>query len=571
MQNHHRLFIVPFLFMSLLAAGCSHSPDSVQQMQDPLPAQSVDSSCSYFYFLRGSQAEYNQHFEEALNAYQKVIACDPTATYINEKIPILLIKMGKLDEAEKWLQKFVAGHPDQNTQRLLLAEIEIHNGNFPDATLLYREAVKQDPENQSIILRLVLLYSQQSEPQKAIEILKTFLAKNEKSYQANLYLARMYAQAGNYGEAADKYDSALALSWSKELVMEVAEFFTNLKNFDKSLALYRSILALDEKDEAARLGVVQTLVSMDLEKQAIAELAKFRTSSKDFEKADLIKSQIYLNRGKTEAAEKILLTILKKKASSQAEYLLAISYFNQKKPDMALRTLKRIGPESPDYDSGVLLQIRILQETKRLHEALQLLEKIIADKTTRKPVYYALLSSLYQEMPDQQQSLKVLSEGISQYPNNGQLYYELALLQENTGNHDKAFSSMEKALQLQPDNPDALNFIGYTWADENRNLDQALSYIKRAAFLKPDNGFIRDSLGWVYYRLGDFARSVAELEQAVSMEPEDPHIADHLGDAYVAAGKMDKALEIYTKALGMFTDENDKVMIRKKIDSLKTL
>lgn len=558
-----------FLVIVFFTAGCSQT--AVQVAPEQVPArQAVDSSCAYFYFLRGSQAEYNQHFDEALNAYQKVIACDPTATYINEKIPILLIKMGKIDEAEKWLQKFVSAHPDQNTQRLLLAEIEIHYGNLPLATRLYGEAVKLDPENQSIMFRLVLLYSQQNENQKAIAILKDFLEKNDKSYQANLYLARIYSQTGNYGEAAERYDAALDLNWSKDLVMEVAEFSSRMKNFDKALGLYRSILALDDKDEAAHLGVVQTLVSMDLEKQAIAELGKLRAGSKDPEKIDLIESQIYLTRGKMAAAERILLSILKKKAYPQAEYLLAVAYFNQKKYDAALRTLKKIGHRSDEFDSAVLLQIRILEGTKRLTEAVQLLEKIIAGKETRKPVYFALLSSLYQEVPDTQQSLRILSDGLSLYPDNAQLYFELAVLQENTGDHEQAMTNMEKALQLQPDNPDILNFIGYSWVDENKNLDQALAYIKRAVAQKPDNGFIRDSLGWAYFRLGDFARAVAELETAVSLEPDDPHIADHLGDAYLAAGQKDKALDLYTKALGMFTEENDKVAIQKKINALKT-
>jgi tetratricopeptide (TPR) repeat protein len=572
MQNQPLIRILPFLLVILLAlAGCSRTTaDQVKTPPDAQQTQSVDSGCAYFYFLRGSQAEYNQLFDEALNAYQKVIACDPTATYINEKIPILYIKMGKIEEAKQWLQKFVAVHPDQNTQRLLLAEIEIHSGNLPDATRLYGDAMKLDSENQSIILRLALLYSQQGEPQKAIELLKAFLEKNKTSYQANLYLARIYAQAGNSAEAAERYEIALNLNWSKDLVMEIAEFNGTIKNLERSLSLYRSILAIDPRDEAAGLGVVQTLIAMDQEKAAIAELTKLRAISKDRERMDLIESQIYLNSGKIEAAQKILLAILKKSRSTQADYLLAITYLNQKKTDAALRSLKKIAPTSNEFDSGVLLQIRILQGEKRLSEALQLLEKIIADPATRKPVYYALLSSLYQEVPDQQQALKVLTEGVTQYPDNAQLYYELGVLQENSGIHEQAMTSMEKALQLQPDNPDFLNFIGYSWADENRNLDQALDYIKRAIAVKPDNGFIRDSLGWVYYRLGDFIRAVAELETAVSMEPDDPQIAAHLGDAYVAQGKKEKAMEVYTRALGKCTEEKDKDMIQKKINALNT-
>jgi len=132
-------------------------------------------------------------------------------------------------------------------------------------------------------------------------------------------------------------------------------------------------------------------------------------------------------------------------------------------------------------------------------------------------------------------------------------------------------TTSEKVLQLQPNHSEALNFIGYSWADENKNLDKALVYIKQAVAQKPENGFIHDSLGWVYFRLGDFNHAVEELEKAISLEPRDPHILDHLGDAYKALGQKDKALEVYTKALELFTEEKDKTTVQKKMESLKNL
>ena len=182
-----------------------------------------------------------------------------------------------------------------------------------------------------------------------------------------------------------------------------------------------------------------------------------------------------------------------------------------------------------------------------------------------------MLSSLYQEIPDMQQGLNILTEGIGLYPDNAQLLFEMVILLEKTDHHEQALTTAEKVLQLQPNHPEALNFIGYSWADENRNLDKALEYIKRAVAQKPENGFIHDSLGWVYYRLGDFNHAQEELEKAVSLEPRDPHISDHLGDTYRALAQIDKALEVYTKALELLSEDNEKTIIQKKIDSLKNL
>jgi tetratricopeptide (TPR) repeat protein len=573
MPNPRQANIVPFIFaLLILAGGCAQITEENRGTQSPPTSQnSIDSSCAYFYFLRGSQAEYAQHFDEALNAYQKAVVCDPTANYISEKIPILLIKMGKLQEAERWLQTFVAAHPDENSQRLLLAEINIHIGNLPEAIRLYREAEIYTPDNESVFLRLGLLFNQQKDYKQAEDIFNALLKKNEKSYFANLYLARIFNQTGTYEQAANKYETALTLNWSKELVLEMADFFSRYRNYDKALTLYKSILATDKTDEQASLGMIQTYLSMDVEKQALAELSRLRSFSKHPEKIDLIESQIYLSRGKPAMAEKLLISIIKKRRSSQAEYLLALVYLDEKKPDKALGVLKDIGPKSDEYENSLFLQVRILRDTKRLDQALVLLQKIIADKTTRKPIYYALLSSLYQEIADMQQGLNALTEGIGLYPDNTQLLFELVILLEKTSRHEQAMTTADKVLQLQPNHPEALNFIGYSWADENKNLDKALEYIKRAVAQKPDNGFIHDSLGWVYYRLGDFSHARVELEKAVSLEPQDPHISDHLGDTYRALAQKDKALEVYTKALELFSEENEKVIVQKKIDSLKNL
>jgi tetratricopeptide (TPR) repeat protein len=571
MPSRQNILVIPCIITLLtLAGGCSLFTRESQEVQAPPPTQdTIDSSCAYYYFLMGSRAEYDQRFNEALEAYQKAVICDSTANYISEKIPILLIKMGQLQEAEKWLRTFVAEHPDENTPRLLLADICLHNGNLPDAIFLYQEALGHDPENETALLRLGLLYSQQKEFKQAEDIFLALLKKNEKSYFANLYLARIFTQTRAYEQATVRYESALTLNWSKDLVVEMAEFYNQCKNFDKALALYRSILSTDKTDEQAGLGLVQTFLLMDQEKEAFAELARIRSFSKNPGKIDLIEVQIFINRGKLAAAEKMLHSIIKKKRSSQAEYLLAVVYLEQKKPEMALSTLRNIGPKADEYEESLFLQIRILRDMKHLDQAMILLEKLIADNATRKPIYYALLSSLSQEIPDLPRSLSILADGINQFPDNEQLLFEYAILLEKSGNHDQAMTTMEKILVFRPNHPEALNFIGYTWADENKNLDKALVYIKRALVQKPDNGFIRDSLGWVYFRLGDFHRSKEELEKAIALEPRDPHIFDHLGDAFRALGLNDKALDAYTKALELLTEEKEKVVVRGKIEALK--
>jgi tetratricopeptide (TPR) repeat protein len=162
-----------------------------------------------------------------------------------------------------------------------------------------------------------------------------------------------------------------------------------------------------------------------------------------------------------------------------------------------------------------------------------------------------------------------MEAAIINYPDNHQLFFEYALLLERNGKYQQAISNMEKVLELQPDHAEALNFIGYTWADKNINLTRALKYITRAAEIKPDNGYIMDSLGWVYYRLGELEKAAEHLERSLELEPNDPHIYDHLGDVYQALRKYSKAQEIYLKAFDMFDDKTKKAIVKSKIDALK--
>jgi len=125
---------------------------------------------------------------------------------------------------------------------------------------------------------------------------------------------------------------------------------------------------------------------------------------------------------------------------------------------------------------------------------------------------------------------------------------------------------MKKVLEINPDNADALNYIGYTYAEQGVNLDRAEEMVKKALRLKPRDGYIIDSLGWVYFKKGDYKKAVRHLEEAEAYASEDPLIKEHLGDAYLKADLKDRALEMYERALVL---EPDKDELKKKIETLR--
>jgi len=125
---------------------------------------------------------------------------------------------------------------------------------------------------------------------------------------------------------------------------------------------------------------------------------------------------------------------------------------------------------------------------------------------------------------------------------------------------------MKTVIRLDPEHANALNYLGYTYAELGQNLDEAESLIKTALKQKPDDGYITDSLGWVYFKKGLFSQAVKLLETAVSLEPDDPTILEHLGDAYLKLDEKEKALQLYKRSL--LNKENDKAALEKKIQAL---
>ncbi len=127
-------------------------------------------------------------------------------------------------------------------------------------------------------------------------------------------------------------------------------------------------------------------------------------------------------------------------------------------------------------------------------------------------------------------------------PRDWRFYYVRGISYERADMWDLAEADFLEALELNPGHPDVLNYLGYTWVDRGEHLDEALDMIERAVDLSPRNGYIVDSLGWAFYKLGRIDEAVETLETAVSLLPGDPEVNDHLGDVYWAAGRQREAM-----------------------------
>lgn len=146
------------------------------------------------------------------------------------------------------------------------------------------------------------------------------------------------------------------------------------------------------------------------------------------------------------------------------------------------------------------------------------------------------------------------------------LYYSRAICEQEVGDWPKAEADFRKALEIDPDQPQILNYLGYSYVDRGENLDEALKLIQHAVAISPDEGYIVDSLAWALYRLGRAKEAVVPMEKASLLEPVDPIVTDHLGDVYWAVGRHREAEFQWHRALSYNPEEKDATRIRRKLE-----
>jgi len=145
------------------------------------------------------------------------------------------------------------------------------------------------------------------------------------------------------------------------------------------------------------------------------------------------------------------------------------------------------------------------------------------------------------------------------------LYYERGICFERSGQWDLAITDFRKSLDLEPDHPLVLNYLGYSWLDRGENLEEALEMVRKAVAQRPEDGYIIDSLGWGYFLTGDYENAVIQLEKAVEFRPIDPVINDHLGDALWKVGRTLEAEFQWKRALSFDPEEDDRKRIVRKL------
>lgn len=247
---------------------------------------------------------------------------------------------------------------------------------------------------------------------------------------------------------------------------------------------------------------------------------------------------------------------------------LAHAYETMRDFDSALATYQRIPAGSPLQNAIDIRKAFNLNSLDRVEEAKAKLEAVAA-RTPGDLTPLDALGNILRARKRYDEAIVYYSRAIAliEKPErqHWSYFYSRGTCYERTKQWPKAEADLKKALALSPDQPLVLNYLGYSWIDQGKNLKQGLELIEKAVALKPDDGYIVDSLGWAHYRLGRYAEAVRHLERAVELRPEDPVLNDHLGDALWRVGRQREARFQWEQALSLGPEAEEIDKIKNKL------
>ncbi len=579
-QHLPRVLVLPLLLLGLSACqpvapkkASSHPGTITLNKQQPAQPGSTEPNfaCSYYYFLRGRNAELQLQFKDALGAYEEAFKCDNKASYVQDKIPMLLLRLDRAEEAAQWLAQYLQENPDNVSMRMLYARILLGQQNTDAAMQQYRRILENHPDDPAVILPLAEMQLASGHTDQARTILSKTLQRDPQSYQAHVLMARLLRSENRVEEAKAHYGQALALNWSADLQSEEAELLVQEKDYEQAEAMYRDIIDREEQNETAYLGLIRLLLQQDKDEMALQELHNLRQVVDKPLWVDMSIARLYIKQEKNQEARNLLEQMLNRDNNSEARLLLAVLLQREKHYEEALRQVRLIDNKELEYPQALTLMIALYKELNRVDDAVLVLERNIASPITRHPAMYPLLATLHDSQGRSIMSRKVYEQGIASYPRDEDLLYTYGIFLEEKGYHRDALATMEKLVAINPQNAGALNFVGYSWAEKGINLEKALGYLLRASRLKPENGYIRDSLGWVLYKLGRMDEAARELEQASQQAQDDPAILEHLAEVYLAAGKRDPALIVYKQLLRQYIDAHNETARQNVLDKIYSI
>ncbi len=501
-----------------------------------------------------------------------------------------LVNSSQIDVAYERASEIIKLHPEAIEPYTLMSEVEVQRKNFDASIEWLEKARKMAPRNQQVLQMLGRRYEFAMQTARNNEDFANALNKMEEVYDdlvetlpgrrgaRYLRLLAYLAEKNGHMDKALEYMRRLVriMPYEVEFAVKLAQLEMDQGNMDEAREVLRRALSRQPDDMKLREVIMDYFrkpgvvpVGQD-RNEAIIEF--YRDLAKEYPGRDALQielARMLIGASKEEEALEVLQDSLNfHPENQQTRILLADIYATLDQKDKALdligEFLRRGGEDTISMRTALVTLIK--------HEYNDQAEKVLKDIIKEDPKLWSMrvmLADLYAQTGKTAQIAPLLKDTAADFSENPDVLFEVAMRAWSHKSEDYALELLRQVINLQPDNAEAHNSLGYFMTERGQNLDEALRLIKRAMELNPGQGHIMDSLGWVYYKKGLFEKAIQTLEDANKLLQPDPETIGHLAWAYLAAGRETEALANFKKAIELLEQKEATPEIIKEIEILQ--
>jgi tetratricopeptide (TPR) repeat protein len=532
----------------------------VQQPREGLSRTSPSGS-----YLAARHAGGQGDVAAAASYYRAALRGDPRNNELLGRTFLAVLANGEVEEGVKLAERVLQVDKNESIARLILGVRAVKQKQYPVARRELAQSIRGPITDLAATLLSAWTMANPAEAKRAIDSIDKLAGADWYAIFKELHAALILDVAGQKKDAAKHFERAYKLDPTALRVVQAygsflarqgntAEALKVFATFDEALPRHPLIVeAVNDLKAGKKLPLM-----VDTPQAGAAEV--------------LYGLGAALGRHGGEDLGLIYLQFSLYLAPSRPLALLSLGdlYEAMKKPELANKAYERVLLNSPLHRYAQIQLALNLDSLDRTDEAKASLEKVIAANPSDLEAIMAL-GNVLRGRKQFAECADVYSKGIDTIgkpeKSNWMIYYFRGICFERAKQWPKAEADLKMALALFPDQPHVLNYLGYSWIDQGVNLDEGMRMIKRAVEQRADDGYIVDSLGWAYYRLGNMEEAVKQLERAIELKPEDPTINDHLGDAYWRVGRELEARFQWSHARDLKPEPEDLAKIEAKLKS----
>ena len=547
---------------SALAAFLAAAPfELAAQPTSALEVAGVTASGSY---LAARHAGQQRDAAAAAAYYRSALKRDPNNGELLDRAFLSFLVDGDVDEAVKFAERVAQADKNDRVARLVLGVSSLKRKQYPAARRELAQSIRGPITDLTATLLSAWSLFATNDSKGAVAAIDHLAGPEWYAIFKDLHAGLIYDAAANQKEAGKRLEHAYKLDSTALRVVQAygswvsrnrspKEALPIFEAFDKTLP--RHPLVVESMD---RLKAGEKLPLLVSNPQAGAAEALYGLGASLGRRGGEDLGLVYLQ-----------LSLFLAPTHPLALLSLADLYESLKKPELAIKIYERVPASSPLHRNAAIQMAANLDSLERADEAQKHLEGLIKQNPDDLEAIMAL-GNVLRGHKKFAECASVYSKGVANIANpeksNWVLYYFRGICYERSKQWAKAEADLKKALELFPDQPHVLNYLGYSWIDQGINLDEGMDMIKKAVQQRPDDGYIVDSLGWAYFRLGNYEEATKQLERAIELKPEDPTINDHLGDAYWRTGRLAEARYQWRRALQFGPEAGEIKAIESKLD-----